>query len=139
MVLAVGIMGIGLPFMYGVAIMEGDVVIKAKWASLLYALNGFGLGMMYVLQTPLMGELVDEYVAQYGERKEAVFNALHAMMVKFAQVFSILIATQSMNLLGNSAESPTGVFLVAPLGGLFCLIAFILAVKYPVVRSKQID
>ena len=139
MVLAVGIMGVGLPFMYGVAVMEGDLAIKSKLAMVLYALKGFGLGMMYVLATPLVGELVDDYAARFGERKEAVFNAMHAMMVKFAQVFSILIATQAMNLFGNSAERPTGVFLVAPVGAVFCLAAFVAALRYPTGDTNRIS
>lgn len=137
LVLAVGLMGFVLPLMYGVAVIEADLADKLAWAMALYALNGFGLGMMYVLATPLMGELVDAYAMRYGERKEAVFNAMHAIMVKFAQVFSILIATQSMNVFGNSSASPIGVFLVAPLGGLFCLAAFVAALQYPVADAKQ--
>ena len=136
MVIAVAIMGLVLPFMYLVAIANADYVLKWKLAAGLYALNGFGLGMMYVLATPLLGQLIDVYAAIFGERKEAVFNALHAMNVKFAQVFGILISTQAMDRFGNSLERPTGTFLVAPIGGAFCLAALILALRYPVVKGE---
>jgi glycoside/pentoside/hexuronide:cation symporter, GPH family len=134
MVAAVATMGIGLPFMYPVAALDLPTTLKFKVAAGLYALSGLGLGMMYVLVTPLMGELIDEYAEQFGERKEGLFNAMHAMLVKFAQVFAILIATQTMGMFGNSADDPTGTFLVAPIGGVFCIAALALALGYPASR-----
>ncbi len=131
MAVAIATIGLSLPFLYGVAIMTGEVALKLKLSIFIYGLNGIGLGFMYVLVTPLMGDLIDGYYKRFGQRKEAVFNALHAMMVKFAQVFGILIATQCMSNFGNSPETPTGVFLVAPIGGVFCIIALILALRYP--------
>ncbi len=137
MIIAIGAMGVGLPFMYLVAIIDADFATKMKLASILYALKGVGLGMMYVLATPLVGQIVDQYARDFGERKEAVFNAMHAMMVKFAQVFSILLATQTMNRFGNSAEEPTGIFLVAPIASIFCFAAFVLATQYPSTQTTK--
>ena len=131
MILGVAAMALGLPILYLVAVLDAPAALKTQLAMALFAFNGFGQGIMYVLITPLIGEIVDEYRAQYGEQKEAVFNALHAMIVKFAQVFGILLATQLMNNFGKSPETPTGVYLVAPIGGIFCIIALVLALRYP--------
>ncbi len=136
MTIAIGTMGIGLPFMYFVAVMDAEFAVKMRFATIIYALKGVGLGMMYVLATPLVGQIVDEYAREFGERKEAVFNAMHAMMVKFAQVFSIFIATQAMDVFGNSQEKPTGVFLVAPIASVFCFAALVLALRYPSPKSS---
>ena len=131
MVLGVAAMALGLPVLYFVAKLDVTANLKTQYAMALFAFNGFGQGIMYVLITPLIGELVDEYKVRFGEHKEAVFNALHAMIVKFAQVFGILLATQTMNQFGNSPETPTGVLLVPPLSGVFCILALIIALRYP--------
>jgi len=134
-VFALGTMAIGMPFMYVIAKMEADPSLKLILGSVVYGTKGIGLGMMYVLVTPLLGEIIDKSAEAFGERREAVFNAMHAVMVKAAQTLSILIAVTLMDRYGNSVSQPDGVFFVAPVSSLFCFVAMIFAARYPVVRS----
>ncbi len=139
---ALGFMTIGMPCMYGIAILDATYTTKLTLAMFVYALKGLGLGMMYVLVTPLIGEIIDLAEQRFGERREAVFNAMHAVMVKSAQVLGIWVAVTVMGNFGNSASNPTGVYLVAPIGSVFCLIALIAACFYPVinpVRDRKLE
>ncbi|MEQ9379304.1 MAG: MFS transporter [Pirellulales bacterium] len=133
-VTALGLMTIGMPLMYFIAIMDADFKTKLGLGMSVYALKGAGLGMMYVLVTPLIGEIIDLAEKRFGERREAVFNAMHAVIVKTAQVFGIWVAVSIMGQFGNSVSQPTGAFLVAPISSVFCFIAMIAACSYPVIH-----
>jgi Na+/melibiose symporter-like transporter len=135
-VVALASIALGMPFMYVIAGIQADDSAKFWLASIVYGLKGIGLGMMYVLVTPLIGEIIDRSAEDSGERQEAVFNAMHAMMVKFAQVIGIFIAVQTMSRFGNSSEQPLGVFLVAPVSSLFCIAAIVLAFRYPNTKKE---
>ena len=130
-VMALGSIALSMPIMYVVAVSEADETSKLLMGSVVYGMKGVGLGMMYVLVTPLIGEIIDRGESLLGIRQEAVFNSMHAMMVKAAQVIGIWIAATTMARFGNSAESPLGVFLVGPLSGLFCVAAVLVATRYP--------
>lgn len=132
--LALACSTIALPFMYVIAILPADAAAKQSLALGAFAIQGLGLGMMYVLFTPLIGEIIDYAERQFGERREAVFNSMHAATVKAAQVLSIGVAVVVMNGFGNSAERPLGVYLVAPVGSVFCLIGLIAILPYPVLN-----
>jgi len=130
-VIALATIAVGMPLMYVIAELDADSSAKFRLACIVYGLKGIGLGMMYVLVTPLIGDIIDRSAEDSGERQEAVFNAMHAMMVKSAQVIGIFIAAQMMSQFGNSSEKPLGVFLVAPVSSLFCIAAVILTFRYP--------
>lgn len=134
---ALGFMTVGMPCMYGIAILQASYTTKLVLGMLVYALKGLGLGMMYVLVTPLIGEIIDQAEERFGDRREAVFNAMHAVMVKSAQVIGIWVAVSIMGQFGNSVTEPTGAFLVAPISSLFCLIAMITACFYPVLNPVR--
>ena len=138
-VMAVACLGLTLPGMYIIAVVGLSNDVKLILAAAIWGLNGFGQGMIYVLVTPLIGAIIDANATLTGKRQEAVFNALHATMVKTAQVFGIVIATQLMARAGNSSESPLGVFLVAPIAGVFCIAALILATQYPNLHSDETE
>lgn len=130
-VLALAVITAGLPTQYFIGVWAGPGDTKLWLARALYATQGFGLGLMYVLVTPLLGRIIDANQARYGARREGVFNSLHAMMVKAAQVLSVGVATQMMAWFGNSTDRPWGVFLVGPAGAAFCLIGLVAALVYP--------
>lgn len=130
-------MTIGMPFMYLIATMDAGEDLKFQLAAVAYGIKGIGLGMMYVLVTPLIGEIIDLSERVSGERSEAVFNAMHAVMVKAAQVLGIWVAAATMSGWGNSKDHPLGVFLVAPVSSLFCLVALVAALFYPVLNPVK--
>jgi Na+/melibiose symporter-like transporter len=136
-VFALGCMALGMPLMYGIAIMKASFGTKLAYGMVVYALKGLGLGMMYVLVTPMIGEIIDLAEQKFGERREAVFNAMHAVMVKAAQVLGIFVAVSIMTRYGNSKSEPLGVFLVAPISSLFCFAAMVLTCSYPVLNSVK--
>jgi glycoside/pentoside/hexuronide:cation symporter, GPH family len=136
-VVALGAMTVGMPFMYVIAKLPADPSTKFGLGALVYALKGAGLGMMYVLVTPLIGEIIDKSAEAFGERREAVFNAMHAVMVKAAQTIGIGVAVFMMGQFGNSVSRPEGALLVAPVSSLFCFAAMVFAIRYPVVNSVR--
>ncbi len=128
------LVAVGLPLMYSIAVAPVANDTKLQLAVAVYLVKGVGLGFIYVLQTPLLGHVIDldaECRPDGARRREGSFNALHAVMVKSVQILSIALATSLMAWLGNSAERPLGVFLVGPVGGLFCLVGILLALRYP--------
>lgn len=137
LVLALASGALSLPLMYPVAVADIADADKIRYGMLIFALNGIGVGMIYVLMTPLIGQIIDIGEKTHGERREAVFNALHTMMVKGAQVLAIWIAVTSMGVLGNTIESPQGVFAVGPVAGVFCLAALAASLAYPRVDRRE--
>lgn len=131
---ALAVVSLGLPLTYVIAKLNVPDSTKVVLAMVLYGSKGIGLGFMYVLVTPLMGEIIDQDAERFGARREAVFNSLHAVMVKSAQIISILIATTTMDVFGNSVERPTGALLVGPIGGAICLVGLAAALFYPVLN-----
>jgi len=136
-VFALGTMTIGMPFMYVIAKMDADPNMKLLLGSLVYGFKGIGLGMMYVLVTPMIGEIIDKSAEADGTRREAVYNAMHGVMVKAATTLGIVVSMALMDWYGNSVSRPQGVFLVAPVASVFCFMAMLLAARYPVVRSVR--
>ncbi|MCX5768999.1 MAG: MFS transporter [Candidatus Hydrogenedentes bacterium] len=131
------IMAIGLPFMYPIAVMNVSTNAKIAMTVVLFSFCGIGQGMLYVLLTPLIGQIIDRDEAKTGERREAAYQALHGLNWKASQALAVLVAAQSMRLLGNSVERPWGVFLLGPLAGGFGLIGMVICWTYPVVRRKR--
>jgi glycoside/pentoside/hexuronide:cation symporter, GPH family len=133
-VASLGFVGVSLPFMYPIAVADISDAAKFNLALLVNLVMGFGQGFLYMLVTPLIGEIIDLSERETGRRHEGLFNALHAMMTKGAQIVGIVWVTQLMHFFGNSPERPTGVFLAGPMAGLFCAIGIIAAFRYPILN-----
>jgi len=130
MAIAIGLMTLALPLSYPVAVAPVSADTKFVLAAILYAFTGAGLGIMYVITTPVIGAIIDQAAREFGQRKEAAFNAMSAVIIKAAQVLGIGIAVGTMAAFGNSAESPLGVFLVGPVSGLFCAAGLVVAIAW---------
>ncbi|MFO7975834.1 MAG: MFS transporter [Candidatus Hydrogenedentota bacterium] len=141
-VVALGIVTLALPFVHVIGVLPFPTATRVKLGIILFTTVGIGQGLIYVLQTPLIGEIIDLDEQTSGKRREAIFNSVHTFMVKMAQALSIGVATGSMHFFGNSASRPMGIFLVGPLGGMLALIGLVTAFTYPIlnpVRRKRND
>jgi GPH family glycoside/pentoside/hexuronide:cation symporter len=131
MVVAFFVVATGMPFMYAIGVADLDTQTKIYLGGLLFAWSGIGQGIIYVMITPMLGEIID-YDEQFsGQRREALYNGLHGVAWKASMAGSVLLATQSMNFWGNSEASPTGVFMVGPLAGLCAFLGLIVMILYP--------
>jgi GPH family glycoside/pentoside/hexuronide:cation symporter len=122
---------LGLPAMYFIA--RADVPMETRFymGAALFAWCGIGQGILYVMITPLMGEIIDYDERKSGQRREALYNGLSGVAWKASMGGSIIIATVSMKFWGNSNEDPLGVYLVGPIAGIFGLIGCIAMAFYP--------
>lgn len=127
---------VGMPLMYVIAVLKVTAATKIALGAVLFGLKGIGLGMIYVLATPLLGEIIDFNELRYGTRREGVFNSLHAIMVKSAQILSIGLSTAVMYSFGNSLQSPWGVYLIGPVSAIFCGAGLIAAFFYPTQTER---
>lgn len=137
-VASIALVSLSLPFMLPIAQMNAPDATKILAAKVLYGVVGVGLGLIYVLATPLLGDIIDQDEREYGSRRDALFNALNAIMVKAGQILSIVLADSLMSVFGNSVSRPLGVFLVGPVGGAICVWALIAALSYPALKDQTI-
>lgn len=133
------IIATGLPWMYVLGVVPLSAAAKTVLGGLLFAYCGIGQGIMYVMQTPLAGQVIDYDASYSGRRREAFYNSLISLATKASMAGSIFIATQSMNVWGNSVQRPTGVFLVGPFAALFALIGLGAMCFYPTLHNNKED
>lgn len=104
---------------------------RAFLGAVLFGAAGIGQGIIYMLMTPLMGEIVDLDEQRSGERREALYNGIAGFAFKAGQALSIVVATQSMSRWGASVENPAGILIVGPIAGFFGAIAVVAILFYP--------
>lgn len=128
---ALFIIASGMPFMYIIGAADMDNTSKMILGMVLFGYCGIGQGIIYVMMTPMMGEIIDLDERHSGKRREALYNGLSGVVWKASMAGAILLATQSMNRWGNAADNYTGVLLVGPLAGLFAFVGLIVISFYP--------
>jgi len=90
---------------------------------------------MFVLQRPLLFDVMDYDEKITGFRREAMYEGAEGFCTKFALGISPVIVTQLMKFLGNTKDQPWGILLAGPLAGFFLLIAlWYFWKKYPFTR-----
>ena len=134
---ALAIIGTGLPFMYVIAVAEASVTAKLVMGAILFGYCGIGQGMLYLLMTPLIGEIIDLDEKSSGERREAVYGSLHGLAWKGSQALSVVLASQCMRVWGNSPDRPLGIYIVGPIAGLFALLGLAVCWTYPVLHVTR--
>ncbi len=131
MFIALGIIASGMPFLYVIGKLNVDFTVRTIMGMILFGYCGIGQAIIYVMMIPMLGDIIDYDEKFSGERREAVYNGLSAFIWKASMAGSILLASQSMSLWGNSIEQYTGVLLVGPFAGIFGLLGMILISFYP--------
>lgn len=135
--IALFIIASGMPFMYIVGAADWTHSTKLIMGMILFGYCGIGQGIIYVMMIPIIGEIIDYDEQVSGKRREALYNGLSAVAWKSAMAGSIFLATQSMNVWGNSVENSMGVLLVGPLAGLFAFAGMILICFYPRIQTSH--
>jgi GPH family glycoside/pentoside/hexuronide:cation symporter len=136
MCLAFFIIASGLPWMYVVPKLGGIANVKLV-GGVLFAYVGMGQAIMYVMNPPIMGEIIDYDETRTGKRREALFQGLCNVAGKAAIAFSVLLSTQCMHLWGNSAERHTGVLLVGPFAAVLAGLGLVAMLFYPVLTVAR--
>jgi len=135
--IALAIIATGLPFMYPIAVAPFSDTVKIILGAVLFGYCGLGQGMLYVLFTPLLGEIIDLDEQASGERREAVYGSMHGLAWKASQALAVYVATRSMDFWGNSPEQPLGVYVMGPIAGLFGLLGLAVCLTYPVLHVTK--
>ncbi|MCP4754499.1 MAG: MFS transporter [Proteobacteria bacterium] len=130
-ILAFAIICTGLPMIYVIGVIEAASSTKVMMGAGVFAYCGIGQGIMYVMMTPMLGEIIDYDQKQSGRRREALYNGLSGVAWKASMAISILVATQSMNIWGNSVDRFEGVLYVGPIAGGLALIGILVMLFYP--------
>ena len=129
--IALFIIASGMPFMYILGVADMDTNLKMILGMALFGYCGIGQGIIYVMMTPMMGEIIDYDERRSGERREALYNGLSGVAWKASMAGSIFIATTSMHFWGNSADNYLGVLLVGPIAGAFAFAGLVVISFYP--------
>ncbi len=124
-----------LPLLYLLSVAPFPLQLKIVISGVLFAVVGIVQGVLFMLYTPLMGQIVDFDEQRSGERREGIYCGLSGISWKAAQALSIYVMTIPMNLWGNSPESPTGVLVVGPIAAIFTLLSLVIVWFYPVVNA----
>lgn len=131
------IISTGLPCMYIIGVAPISTGAKIALGAVLFGYCGIGQGIIYVMMTPMLGEIID-YDEQYsGHRREALYNGLSGFAWKASMGISVFTASQSMHRWGHSAEQPAGVLLVGPIAGLFGFLGLIAILFYPILHVTK--
>ncbi len=128
---ALFIIASGMPFMYVIGAADMDNSVKMTLGMVLFGYCGIGQGIIYVMMTSMMGEIIVYDERRSGKRREALYNGLSGVAWKASMAGSVFIATQSMNRWGNAVDDYTGELLVGPIAGFFAFIGLIIICFYP--------
>jgi glycoside/pentoside/hexuronide:cation symporter, GPH family len=127
----------GMPVMYWLGIVDLPSSTKITIAAILFAYCGIGQGFIYVMMTPALGDIIDHDELRTGIRREALYNGLNGVAWKASMALSIIIATQSMSIWGNSVTNYMGVLYVGLFASGFAFIGIIVMLFYP-GRAKKL-
>jgi len=125
---------IGLPSMYFIAKSALSSNAKLILGGTLFLFCGVGQGILYVLYTPLLGEIIDLDEQQTGRRREGAYWGMHGVAFKAGQAASVAVSNLCMSLFGNSVENPRGILLVGPISGAIALLGLFVVWTYPILR-----
>ena len=124
-----------LPLMYVLSVAPLSLKTKTILSCVMFGMVGIAQGVMFMLYTPLMGQIIDADERRTGVRHEGIYVGLSGISWKAAQAlagWNII----PMDLWGNSPESPTGVLVIGPIAAVFALMALVIVWFYPVVGEE---
>jgi glycoside/pentoside/hexuronide:cation symporter, GPH family len=133
---AFAIIATGMPWMFVLGKLPLSNNLKMFLGGALFAYCGLGQGIMYVMQTPFIGAIIDYDAARTGHRREAFYNSLYSLAVKASMAGSVFMSTQTMHLFGSTKENPLGILLVGPFAGLLAFIGLTAMLFYPNAPEK---
>lgn len=105
---------------------------------LLMFLTGFPVAGFFVLQNPLIAEIVDYDEKLSGLRREGIYYGVQGFFMKFAIGLAGAVAGFLFHRFGYSVAHDLGVRLLGPTAALFILLAFVLFQRYPLGGETRI-
>ena len=121
----------GLPMMYVLGKVDLSDTVKTVLGGALFGYCGIGQGIIYVMMTPVIGEIIDYDELQSGCRRESLYNGLTSLAWSISGGGAVIVASTSMNLWGNAAGNFEGVLLIGPIASFFGILGFLVMLAYP--------
>ena len=126
-----------MPTMYLIPMLPCSMAIKMGVSIGVFCICGVGQGMLFMLYTPLMGEIIDLDEQRTGVRQEGIYCGISGVAWKSGQALAAYVTTIPMELWGNSVESPTGTLLIGPIASVFGFVALGILWFYPVLKGGR--
>ena len=102
----------------------------------LSAFKGLAIAGVMILPVVILGQLIDLDKARTGTSRAAMYYGVQGLMTKWVYAASAAIMSYLLSAYGRSAEDPTGVLLIGPVAGGFCLVSAIFYAMYPEKRVQ---
>lgn len=129
------LMGLFLPFLYVTGKMQGA---SAFYFSIAVAgLVGIPQAGLYVLQGPILGEVIDLDEQMTGRRREAIYTGVINFMMKLGWTFSTIVMWLLFDTFGYSRANPGGILLMGPAAGFICVVGFLIFTRYRIVKPDK--
>jgi Na+/melibiose symporter-like transporter len=84
-----------------------------------------------VLPHVMIGQLIDVDSLQTGGNRSAMYYGVQGLLTKWVYAASVAVLSLLLARYGNSREAPLGVLLIAPVGGVCCLLSAAVYLAYP--------
>ncbi len=97
-------------------------------------LAGIPQAGLYVLQGPILGEVIDLDEQLTGRRREAIYTGVINFMMKLGWTGSTIVMQLLFSAFGYSRANPGGILLMGPAAGFICVIGFFVFSRYPVMK-----
>ncbi|NIA13176.1 MAG: MFS transporter [Nitrospiraceae bacterium] len=125
-----------LPLLFVLAVAPLSLHVKTVFSCVMFAMVGIAQGVLFMLYTPLMGQIIDLDERRTGVRHEGIYIGLSGIAWKLAQALASYVVAVPMALWGNSPEAPMGVLVVGPIAAVFALMGLVVLWFYPVVGEE---
>jgi GPH family glycoside/pentoside/hexuronide:cation symporter len=94
-------------------------------------LAGPSIAGFMVLPHVMIGQLIDVDSLQTGGNRSAMYYGVQGLLTKWVYAASVAVLSLLLARYGNSREAPLGVLLIAPVGGVCCLLSAAVYLAYP--------
>ena len=80
----------------------------------------------------MMADIIDHDETLTGYRREAMYDWMQGLIVKFSAGIAAILAPVSLKFFGDTVENPFGVLVILPFCSVMLLIAWYSFKKFPI-------